>query len=66
MSNLFNKAKKVAPKAKAKDEKVRISIEDPSFFEKVQKLESLQDTMKSAKAKADMISDDLKDLGKEK
>ena len=67
MANLFSKAKKVAPvKAKAKDQKVRISIEDPTFFDRVQKLEQLQDTMKSAKAKADMISDELKDLGKDK
>ena len=67
MANLFSKAKKAAPvKAKAKDQKVRISIEDPTFFDRVQKLEQLQDTMKSAKAKADMISDELKDLGKEK
>ena len=66
-TNLFNKAKKVAPKTtKAKAEKVRISVEDPSFFDKVQKLEQLQDQMKSAKAKADMISDELKDLGKDK
>lgn len=67
MANLFSKAKKVAPKTtKAKDQKVRISIEDPTFFNKVQKLEELQDTLKSAKAKADMIADELKDLGKEK
>lgn len=67
MANLFSKAKKVAPKTtKAKAEKVRISVEDPSFFDKVQKLEQLQDQMKSAKAKADMISDELKDLGKDK
>lgn len=67
MANLFNKARKAAPKTtKAKAEKVRISVEDPSFFDKVQKLEQLQDQMKSAKAKADMISDELKDLGKDK
>jgi hypothetical protein len=67
MANLFAKAKKMAPKTtKAKDEKVRISIEDKTFFDKVTKLEQLQDTMKSSKAKADMISDELKDLGKEK
>jgi hypothetical protein len=66
MSNLFNKAKKSAPvkSKKAKDEKVRIKIEDASFFDKVQKLEQLNDTMKSAKAKADMISDEIKDLAK--
>jgi len=65
--SLFQKAKKAAPKTtKAKDEKVRITIEDTTFFDKVAKLEALQDTMKSSKAKADMISDELKDLGKEK
>lgn len=65
MANLFKKAKTAAPKVKAaKDEKVRISIEDPSFFDKIQKLETLQDQMKVAKAKADMISDELRDLGK--
>lgn len=65
-TNLFTKAKKTAiPRTKAgKDEKVRISIEDSSFFDKIEKLEKLQDTMKIAKAKADMISDELRDLGK--
>ena len=63
--SLFTKAKKAAPKtAKAKDEKVRITIEDPSFFDKVEKLESLNDEMKSAKAKVDMISSEIKELGK--
>ena len=66
MANLFAKAKKVAPAktAKAKDEKVRITIEDEAFFNKIQKLEVLNDQMKVAKAKADMISDELRDLGK--
>lgn len=67
MSNLFNKAKKAAPvkDTKGKDEKVRIKIEDPSFFDKIQKLESLNDQMKVAKAKSDMISDELRDLAKD-
>lgn len=66
MANLFAKAKKSAPAktTKAKDEKVRIKIEDTSFFDKIEKLEVLQDQMKVAKAKADMISDELRDLGK--
>ena len=64
--SLFTKAKKSAPAktTRAKDQKVRINIEDESFFDKVSKLEQLNDTMKSAKAKADMISDELRDLGK--
>ena len=66
MANLFTKAKKTAPAktTKAKDQKVRITIEDASFFDKVSKLEQLNDTMKAAKAKADMISDELRDLAK--
>ena len=65
-TNLFAKAKKAAPAktTKAKDEKVRLVVEDPTFFTKVQKLEELNDTMKSAKAKADMISDELRDVAK--
>lgn len=64
--SLFEKAKKSAPAktTKAKDQKLRITIEDASFFDKVSKLEQLNDTMKVAKAKADMISDELRDLAK--
>ncbi len=64
--NLFAAAKKAAPvkTAKGANEKTRISIEDSSFFDKVTKLETLQDNMKRDKAKADMISDELRDLGK--
>jgi hypothetical protein len=65
-SNLFAKAKKAAPAktTKAKDEKVRLVAEDPTFFSKVEKLEALNDQMKAAKAKADMISDELRDVAK--
>lgn len=66
--SLFSKAKKAAPAktSKAKEQKVRIPVEDPDFFEKVSKLEDLNDTMKSAKAKADLISDELKGIAKDK
>ena len=66
-TNLFSKAKKAAPvkKTSAKDKKVRLVVEDSNFFDKVKSLESLQETMKSAKAKADLISDELKDIAKE-
>ena len=66
MGNLFVKAAKSAPTkvSKGKEEKVRIKIDDSGFFDKIEKLEQLQDTMKVAKAKADMISDELRDLGK--
>jgi hypothetical protein len=66
MGNLFVKAKKSAPAktTKSKDEKVRLVVEDPTFFSKVEKLEALNDQMKAAKAKADMISDELRDVAK--
>ena len=68
MANLFAKAKSTAATKTTdkKDSKVRINVDDVTFFEKIQTLESLQDRMKSDKAKADMISDEIKDLGKEK
>ena len=64
--SLFAKAKKTAtPVTKsAKDKKIRLQVTDPTFFSKVEKLEKLNDRMKSDKAQADMISDELKDLAK--
>lgn len=66
MANLFNKAKKSAtPKTtKAKDEKVRVKVKDADFFSKIKELEQLQENMKRDKAKADMISDEVKEVGK--
>lgn len=65
--SLFDKAKKAAPAktTKAKEQKVRLTVEVANFFENVQKLEELQDQMKTAKAKADMISDEIRDVAKE-
>jgi hypothetical protein len=64
--NLFNKAKATAPKSSAKkDEKARINLNDADFFEKISILETLQDRMKSDKAQADMLSDEIKDLSRE-
>ena len=65
-TNLFSKAKKSAEKApaKPKDEKVRIKVEDAGFFEKIESMEKLQDTIKSAEAKVSMIADEIKDTGK--
>lgn len=64
--NLFDKAKKSAtPKTtKAKDEKVRVRVNDADFFEKIQTLETLQENMKRDKAQADMIADEIKEIGK--
>jgi len=66
MANLFSKAKKTAatPTKAAKDKKVRLQVTDPTFFSKVEKLEQINDRMKSDKAVADMLSDELKDIAK--
>ena len=66
MASLFDKAKKTSAvkTTAAKDKKVRLQVTDPNFFSKVEKLEQLNDRMKSDKAVADMISDELKDLAK--
>ena len=68
-ANLFSKAKKAAPvkATSTKDSKVRIRIEDgkETFFENVSKLSQLQDNMKRDKAKADILADELKELGKD-
>ena len=65
-TNLFEKAKSNAtPKTtKAKDEKVRIKVKDPDFFDKVGRLERLQENMKRDKAAADMIHDEIKEIAK--
>ncbi len=66
-TNLFSKAKKAAAKAdpKPKDTKVRLKVSDPTFFDKISKIESLQDTIKSAESKVSMLTDEVKDLGKQ-
>jgi hypothetical protein len=66
--NLFAKAKKSAPKTttKAADSKPRMTVEDPTFFDKIQKLQELNDIMKSTTAQADMISDEVRTISKDK
>ena len=63
-TNLFAKAKKTAaPKAsKVKEEKLRIKVKDADFFEKVERLEQLQESMKRDKAAADILNDELKEI----
>ncbi len=66
--SIFDKAKKnaVVKTAKKGDEKPRVTIENPEFFEKISTLQVLQENMKRDKAKADIISDEVKELGMEK
>lgn len=67
MSNLFKKAKKVEKKtSKSKDEKVRVLVDTDDFFQKIEDLELLQDSMKRDKARADMIADEIKEIGRTK
>lgn len=68
MANLFNKAKATATTkaSNPKDQKTRITVADPTFFEKIQMLEILQDNMKRDKAKADMLADEIKDTSRDK
>jgi type III secretory pathway component EscV len=64
--SLFAKAKKAAPAKKTKvDSKPRVDVNSPDFFEKIQTLQELNDRMKSDKAKADMISDEIRDVCKD-
>ena len=68
-SNLFDRAKKGATvkSGKEKDKKVRLEVDaELNFYDKVEALEKLQDNMKRDKAKADVLSDELKDIAKEK
>ena len=62
MANLFDKAKKEAPakESKSKDKKVRVALNDSDFFLKIKKLQDLTERMKTDKAEADIISDELK------
>jgi len=64
--NLFSAAKETGTKKdpKSKDQKVRIRAKDPDFFEKIKRLQDLQEQMKRDKAEADMISDEIKELSK--
>lgn len=68
MGNLFNKAKAAAaPKASnPKDSKTRLGVKDGDFFDKIQALEKLQDNLKRDKAKADMLSDEIREISKNK
>jgi hypothetical protein len=64
--NLFSKAKATAATktTKAKDSKVAIDVKDIEFFNKIEMLEILQDNMKRDKAKADMLSDEIRETSK--
>ena len=67
MANLFTKSKKVAPvKDKAKDEKIHLLVEGTEFFDKIESLERLKENIKRDTARADMISDEVREISKEK
>ena len=66
MANLFAKSKiKAEPKtSKAKETHPTVDIKNPEFFKKVRDLEVLQENMKRDKTKADMLADQIKQIGK--
>lgn len=68
MANLFSKAKSTAATkaTNPKDQKIRLTVKDGEFFDKIQKLEVLNDNMKRDKAKADILSDEIKETAKQK
>ena len=65
--SLFSKAKATAKTTttKTKEKKASCIVNDPDFFDKVRMLEMLQDNMKRDKAKADMLSDEIKEVSKD-
>ncbi len=67
MANIFNRARAKASTttSKAKDEKIRVEVDNEGFFDMVKEYEQLSDTLKSTQAKADMIHGQLKDIGKD-
>ena len=64
MSSIFDRSKKSTTSKKTKNEKNEIIVNDTDFFEKVEKLEELQTKLKETKDKADLISDELKNIAK--
>lgn len=66
--SLFAKAKATAETktTKQEDKKLRLNVADPEFFNKIQSLEILNDRMKADKAKADILSDEVREVAKEK
>lgn len=68
MANLFKKAaSKATTKTTAKkDDKVRVDAGDQTFFNKIKSLEVINDRLKADKARADMISDEVRDICKDK
>lgn len=66
--SLFNTAKKEGSgkKKAAKKEKLRVTVNEPGHFEKIQRLSELREQQKSLAAEADLIEEEVKEIGKEK
>ena len=65
--DLFAGAKKKQPKkaVKATNDKLRIEV-DAKYFDKIKEVQKLEATLKAAKAKSEILKDELKEIGKEK
>lgn len=67
MASLFDSAKnkKVDKKKSAKKEKTRVLVNEPGFFERLKRLAELRNDLKSLSAEADLIEQEVKEIGKE-
>lgn len=64
--NIFDTAKNNQEEKKVKDNgKVRVAPDVEGLFETIEQMEQLQKQMKSAKAKYDMLADEVKDISKD-
>jgi hypothetical protein len=65
MASLFKKAKEDAPdkKINPKLQKVRVTVKEDGFFENVKRLAYVTTEMKSLKTEADILSDQIKEIG---
>lgn len=64
--NIFDTAKNNQEEKKVKDNgKVRVAPDVEGLFETIETMEQLQKQMKSAKAKYDMLADEVKDISKD-
>lgn len=66
--SLFSKAKEVAPakKVSAKEQKIHITVKEPGFFDKIKRQAFLLKEIKSYEAESGILSEEIKEVGKEK
>ena len=67
MASLFKKAKDTAPEKKvsAKEQKVRVMVDKPGFYDMVKRQSIVLEQIKTLQAEADLNADEIKETGKE-